>query len=161
MKRVTWKQIAAMAMCLLMLVIILPSRSTEAASSTAPAKITEDVVVARIKKLQTAFSGKYFTTTQKSCGNSHCTKCNAGNVIKQAWVKSAIDLVPKSLSMAHYYYSGAWTNGWSCCGFANFAGWYIFAQYLGNEGMLNTTPSPPLPLRSGVSEISRGCPNEL
>lgn len=128
MKRVTWKQIAAMAMCLLMLVIILPSRSTEAASSTAPAKITEDVVVARIKKLQTAFSGKYFTTTQKSCGNSHCTKCNAGNVIKQAWVKSAIDLVPKSLSMAHYYYSGAWTNGWSCCGFANFAGWYIFAQ---------------------------------
>ena len=128
MKLGVWKRIATMAMCLLMLVMILPVKPAEAASSTTPAKVTEAVVVERIKKLQAAFSGKYFTTTQSSCGNSKCGKCNAPNVVKKDWVKEAIDLVPKSFSMKHYYYGGSLPNGWSCCGFANYAGWYIFAQ---------------------------------
>lgn len=123
MKQGIWKRIAAMALCLLMLVMIMPAQSAEAVST-----VNQVVVASRIKKLQTAFEGKYFTTTQSSCGNSSCTKCNAGNVLKSAWVKNVIDLVPSSFSMTHYYYGGTLKNGWSCCGFANYAGWYIFAQ---------------------------------
>ena len=123
MKQGVWKRIAAMALCLLMLVMIMPAQSAEAVST-----VNQVVVASRIKKLQTAFEGKYFTTTQSSCGNSSCTKCNAGNVLKSAWVKNVIDLVPSSFSMTHYYYGGTLKNGWASCGFANYAGWYIFAQ---------------------------------
>lgn len=121
--------------CLLALLtlatLLLPAPlgiAREAEAASYPAKVTQTVVVQRIQNLQKAFSGKYFTTTQKSCGDSHCGKCNAGNVLKTAWAKKAIGLVPKSLNMTHYYYGGGLKNGWSCCGFANFAGWYIFAQ---------------------------------
>lgn len=128
------KRFLSAVMALLVLVsVLLPApfgalHEAEAAGSSNPANVTVEEAVVRIGKLQKAFSGKYFTTTQSSCGNSHCGKCNAGQVIKQAWVKNVIDLVPKSFSMFHYYYGGKWTNGWSCCGFANYAGWYIFAQ---------------------------------
>ena len=76
---------------------------------------------------------------QKACNTtfvqghgSNCTNCANSKVIKAAWFKSAVSLVPSAISNCpESYYAttgGAYASGASCSGFSTFASWYIFAQ---------------------------------
>lgn len=108
------------------------------ATSTAPQYLTQSQVVQRMDDLVACLGGKYFTTTGKYCKKpgeaSHgCSKCNMENVIKTAAFKKAVGgKVPSILNISgtfsHYYGSKRLLRGYSCCGFANYAEWYIFAS---------------------------------
>ena len=106
----------------------IPDSIDETINATTPGKVTPIEAYNRIGQLNKLLSYRHFTTTQADCGNNSCDKCNAGNVLKSSWAKNCLDLVPSSFSMKHWYYGSSLGNGWTCCGFANFAGWYIFAQ---------------------------------
>ncbi len=106
----------------------IPDSIDETINATTPGKVTPIEAYNRIGQLNMLLSYRHFTTTQADCGNNSCDKCNAGNVLKSSWAKNCLDLVPSSFSMKHWYYGSSLGNGWTCCGFANFAGWYIFAQ---------------------------------
>ena len=75
-------------------------------------------------------SGGCFTVSGNSCKNSMCDECKAKNVVSEAeWIRNMDDLPdPDYFSMYHYYPDGQkHGTGYSCCGFANFVGWYIFS----------------------------------
>lgn len=130
------KRLACLVLCLLMLVSLLPVR---AYATTTPSKVTQAQAKARIAQLQSELGNKYFTVNQKACNTtfvqghgSNCTNCANSKVIKAAWFKSAVSLVPSAISNCpESYYAttgGAYASGASCSGFSTFASWYIFAQ---------------------------------
>lgn len=89
------------------------------------------LIADRLSQLSEKLDGVYFTTTGKSCGNSNCDACAMKNVVKTERINELFDgFVPaESVAISHDYgKNNPFTNGWSCCGFANFAGWYLFAE---------------------------------
>lgn len=89
------------------------------------------IITDRLDQLCAKLEGVYFTTTGKSCGNSNCDACAMKNVVKTERIAELFDgFVPdESVVISHDYgKNNPFTNGWSCCGFANFAGWYLFAE---------------------------------
>ena len=98
-----------------------------------------DSVDARLKQLVEMLEGKYFTTTGTSCGNNNCSSCKMINIIGTDYLKSLVNgFVPDSSvvnsGMYHNFGDGnKFVNGASCCGFANFAAWYIFAENKGDK----------------------------
>ena len=101
-----------------------------AASYTTPPDKSESQVVAKINTLVELLDGKYFTTTQQSCGNSSCTRCQNAKVFEAAWFKALFGEVSVSQISGHAYPGGGsgYALGWSCHGFANFALWYVFSS---------------------------------
>lgn len=103
-------------------------------SFAADASHTVDASTAasRTNALVKALNGKYFTTTQSSCGNNSCDKCKNSNIITKAWLKKATGLVPNSAGLMpeHYYSKSGYvtSTAWSCAGFANYCLWYIYAK---------------------------------
>ena len=90
-----------------------------------------------LKKLD----GQYFTTTGKNCGNNSCSSCKFANVLdpQKSVFPALVDGFVPDLSInrsdaefTHYYGNDKtqdyWRRGSTCCGFANFAGWYLFAE---------------------------------
>ncbi len=90
------------------------------------------MAVSRVNTLVDRLTGKYFTTTQISCGNSQCDQCKNANVIATDWLKSTMGLVPNDVSLLPQQYRSSTTyitsTAWSCAGFANYCLWYIYAQ---------------------------------
>lgn len=130
-------RMACLVLCLLMLVSLLPVRAY--AATTTPSKVTQAQAKERIAQLQSKLNKKYFTVNQKACNTtfvqghgSNCTNCANSKVIKAAWFKSTVSLVPSAISNCpESYYAttgGAYASGASCSGFSTFASWYIFAQ---------------------------------
>ena len=105
-------------------------------SSAAKAKETGNpggYVIQRLNALSEMLDGVYFTTTGKSCGNSNCKECQMKNVVRSDHIKALVnDFVPAAsvvnVMIHHDYGNTPFSNGASCCGFANFAGWYLFAE---------------------------------
>lgn len=115
-------------------IMALPMKVTKAESAS---KVTEETVIKRIYLLNSLIGGKYFTVSGKPCGGDcqskkvyACGNCNMGNVIASKWFKQTVGHVPASTSSGfrHYYNNRALVRGWTCCGFANYAGWFIFSQ---------------------------------
>lgn len=99
----------------------------------AKAQDPQRYIRSRIDLLYSKLDGKYFTTTGATCGNDSCDRCNVVNVVESEHLKDLLDgFVPSASIMkkvAHNYGEGnPFTAGNSCCGFANFAAWYIFAE---------------------------------
>ncbi len=101
-------------------------------SSTTPVSTTvgSAAVTKKIDNLISLINGKYFTTTQKDCGNNACAKCLNSNIINTSWFKTLFGNIGSVYQFpAHWcansgkYLSGA---GYTCYGFAAFAQWYIF-----------------------------------
>jgi len=114
---------------LLLILFLLP---------TAAIAVTQSTVESRLAELRT-LAGKYFTTTGEPCTSSYqsghgCKLCSVVNVIASGSTfrtESGLNKWPSSFSMTHGRYNNAFTrvsNGQSCVGFANFAGWYLFAD---------------------------------
>lgn len=130
------KRVVCLALCLLMLVSLLPTKAYAAP------KVNRTQALARIAQLQKELEGKYFTTTGKPCNkpgtSGHgCTKCANADVIKASWFKKTVSLIPsaiKNCPEGHFCeyqkgnYGGTRASAQSCAGFATFASWYIFAQ---------------------------------
>lgn len=100
-----------------------------AAAYTTPQDKSEAQVLQRIDKLVELLEGKYFTTTERNCGDSSCNKCKNANVFDSVWFKNIFGDVSVSQIPGHAYPNGGsgYPLGWSCHGFANFAMWYVFS----------------------------------
>lgn len=109
----------------------------EVAQLTTP--ILKATVSNRIEQLCENLDSKYFTTDGKKASSSIDNRCNVDNVLaKNKDVRKLIKTykkdgyMPTSMSLLPLHYGHDYgttlTRGWSCCGFANFAGWYIFAD---------------------------------
>lgn len=100
--------------------------------------VSTSVVDSRIEQLLENLDGKYFTTDGKKAKSNIDSRCNVDNVLaKNTTVRNLIKkykggYAPTSNSLLpqHYAldYGTTLTRGYSCCGFANFAEWYIFAN---------------------------------
>ena len=88
--------------------------------------IGKEQVMKNINELYSLLGGKFFTSNGSACSHSTkttCNNCNANYIIKNStWFNNTVTKQPSSLSMSHYSYSSSLTNGWTCAGFANFAG---------------------------------------
>lgn len=158
-------------LCLLMFVTLLPVKAY--AATTTPSKVTQAQAKKRIAQLQKELGNKYFTVNQKRCVSSYtkshednCTNCSNSRVIKAAWFKNAVSLVPSAISncpeghfceYAKGQYGGTTASAKSCAGFATFASWYIFAQKASNkvknEHIITTTYKK--------SNLSKALPGDL
>ncbi|MBQ0040792.1 MAG: SH3 domain-containing protein [Clostridiales bacterium] len=98
--------------------------------------LTDETVNERIRQMIDALAGKFFTSDQKECRLSDGTTCDVENVLKKNSVvrelignnKGGKEVNPNLLPY-HYDANGVGQiKGYSCCGFANFAGWYVAAD---------------------------------
>ena len=114
-----------------------PMITVEAASTSTPKLVTEQEARNRLNNLINTLNKTYFTTTEKPChskteaGGGHgCYKCGMWNVLGTSWFRNKGLLIPdSSLLLKHKWANGKdqiW--GQSCVGFANYAGWYVYAQ---------------------------------
>ena len=117
---------------LVLLFSILQSSILSVSSADTSHTVNATTAANRTDSLVEGLEGKYFTTTQSSCGNNQCDKCKNSNVISKSWLKNIMGLVPDSVNLLpeHYYSSSGYVSStaWSCAGFANYCLWYIYAQ---------------------------------
>lgn len=109
--------------------------------SNAEKTLKDETVMARINEMIAALENKYFTSDKKACTNSVGDTCNVDNVVKKNNI--VLELLGenkggKNLNTAllpqHYSADGtSLTRGWSCCGFGNFAGWYVGADKITDD----------------------------
>ena len=109
--------------------------------NTVEKTLTDKTVMKRINELLDALDGKYFTVDGEPANGSVDEACNVEKVIKKNTI--VLDLLETnkggsnlnaSLLPSHCNPGGiAQIKGWSCCGFANFAGWYIAADTINDD----------------------------
>ena len=98
--------------------------------------LTDKIVKQRIQEMRDALEGKYFTTNGKACRDNDAEPCNVCKVITQNktvknFIKTNKGEGTVNTALFPYHYSpteGRMNLGWSCCGFAGFAGWYVGAD---------------------------------
>ena len=124
------KRVFALLLSMVLLLGVFPVFSFNAEAAAA-GTVTEATAKANLDELTKALKNKYFTTDQKAHGSSD-SESGMVNVIAASWLKETVKRVPSSTSASgtfkHYYYDVPYVRGKSCCGFANFAGWYIFSS---------------------------------
>ena len=122
------------------LVCILSVASVLLQTNTANA-VTESTVQTRLTELRRTV-GMFFTQNGAACKTPRetghqCSNCQVQNVIKSGSAfrtNSGLSKWPSSFSMAHARYNSSSpftrvvSKSYSCAGFANFAGWYLFAD---------------------------------
>ena len=116
------------------LALIMLGTSVPMVQAATPDAVTQPQVAQRLDLLLSQLNGKYFTVTQQpSTSSGDSDQCGMVKVLATDWLKNATNgMIPKSLYTAdtftHYFNGGTWVRGSSCCGFANYAQWYVFAQ---------------------------------
>ncbi len=115
------------------LMLLLVASTATCVFASTPENLTSPQVVERLNNLSSKLAGKYFTTTGKEWTSNVGDTCNMTEVIKSKTFKSKVDdFVPDQTGVSgtfrHFYNGGTLTRGWSCCGFANYAEWYLFAR---------------------------------
>ncbi len=112
------------------------------ANDKTPEEIAEERALEKIYELASVLDGKYFTTTQKTCGNSSCSRCKNLNVTSCDWFVDTFGYSVAKKQMPRQYfstYSVIPPEGWSCFGFSVFAQWYIFSP--SNSGSIGSDVS--------------------
>ncbi len=110
-------------------------------ASTVKKTLTDKIVMARIQEILDALDVHYFTSNQEKCTSSTGATCNVDKVLKENSVvrdlleknKGGKDLKPSLLPQHYGVTGGTLTRGYSCCGFANFAAWYIAADTINDD----------------------------
>ncbi len=110
---------------------------------SASAGVTESTVIQRLNTLR-GLDGKFFTVNGEACvtprekGHS-CSNCNSYSVVTRTdsvfrqtsrltkWPTGSAYATSHARNYKEAPVKG-WLKGYSCCGFANFAGWYLFAD---------------------------------
>ena len=113
--------------------LLLLCLSVSAAHAATPDDMTYPQVTGKLDLLVEQLNNKYFTTDRKAAYSNTAETCNMSNVVRTNWLgEAAGGMVPdelfKSGTFLHYYNGTTLTRGYSCCGFANYALWYVFAQ---------------------------------
>ena len=138
-------------LALLMLVSVVPVQYAHAENDTVEAEsIGTDVSAASVQtkldRLRELLVGKYFTVNQKACTHESyetCNNCLNSKVIATSWFKNLFGTVSVKNFPEHYNVNGGgfYGKGWTCAGFAAFAGWYIFAD--SNSEQINVIHANP------------------
>ena len=147
------KRLVSMLLALVMFAMLLPAGLVDtayAAAATAPKTVAETQVREKLSELATIFKlnsnlavspvKAYFTKNAEKCPNGpthkSCAICDVKVVLAQSWIRKQLSVAPDislmkngSLGFVHYFEdsAGPWKLGTSCCGFANFVGWFLFA----------------------------------
>lgn len=104
--------------------------------------LSEQRALEKIYELASVLDGKYFTTTQKTCGNNACNRCKNLNVTSCEWFVDTFGYSVTKKQMPKQYFSASSLHspeGWSCFGFSVFAHWYIFSP--SNDGIIGSDVS--------------------
>lgn len=121
-------------MLTVLLAVLMLGASVTVAQAATPDAVTQPQVAQRLDLLMEQLGNRYFTVSQKaSTSSGDANQCGMVKVLATDWMKEATNgMIPKSLYTAstftHYFNGGTWVRGMSCCGFANYAQWYLFAQ---------------------------------
>ena len=101
----------------------------------------ESIKEARVQELIDGLDGDYFTVDNKACYSPVDRRCDENNVVHHNI--RIVNLVEKNIGKeiirhgsfpGHYNLEGGpLENGYSCCGFANFAAWYIGADTINSD----------------------------
>jgi len=161
--------------------IALMCISASAAELTTPKNMTQHEVEERLDELIELVDKKYFTTSGVTCNktfeNGHgCEKCLLARTLRwnydnthSQFYKLVDGFVPTAFSsrstkeFTHYYNgrSSSWyRKGYSCCGFANYAGWYIFAQKKTDKVIFKWVIDGDAP-RFNAKTMSKALPGDL
>lgn len=156
------KRVLSLLLCLVLLITLLPVSKT-----TALENVSAETAAANIERLYSQVGGKLFTVNGQACTTHDryggCDNCKIGYVINSSWFKSAVNShVPRSLSTnnRHYWGSRALAGGWTCCGFANYASWYIFAQGT-NDVVTFTNITGSTPVRYNYATMQQAKPGDI
>ena len=156
------KRVLSLLLCLVLLIALLPVSKT-----TALENVSAETAAANIERLYSQVGGKLFTVNGQACTTHDryggCDNCKIGYVINSSWFKSAVNShVPRSLSTnnRHYWGSRALAGGWTCCGFANYASWYIFAQGT-NDVVTFTNITGSTPVRYNYATMQQAKPGDI
>ncbi len=126
------KRLISLVLVVVMLFSFIPATAMDVIAADAAHSVDAATAANRTNTLINNLAGKYFTTTQSTCGNSKCDTCKNSNIIGTTWLKNTMGLVPDSVSLLpeHYYSSSGivTSTAWSCAGFANYCLWYIYAK---------------------------------
>ena len=109
--------------------------------NTVEKTLTDKIVKARINEILDALDVTYFTSNREACKSSTGATCNVDAVLKENSVvrnlleknKGGNDLKPSLMPQHYSSNGGTLTRGYSCCGFANFAAWYIAADTINDD----------------------------
>lgn len=144
------KRILSLLLCFALLLPVFPVTARAADFST-PDRMTQTDVKTRMQTLIDLANTKtaFYTFNGEACQPSFqlghgdgCLNCNSGIGAKKALNKDSkfLELVDGFMAsnykerdnasgqFSHYYNGTKLFKGTSCSGFANYAGWYIFAQ---------------------------------
>lgn len=156
------KRVLSLLLCLVLLITLLPVSKT-----TALENVSAETAAANIERLYSQVGGKLFTVNGQACTTHDryggCDNCKIGYVINSSWFKSAVNShVPRSLSTNNRHYWGfrALAGGWTCCGFANYASWYIFAQGT-NDVVTFTNITGSTPVRYNYATMQQAKPGDI
>ncbi len=131
-KRRILSGILSVVLVLIMVIGIAPTSVFNVSAADASHTVDAETAASRTNALVNSLNGKHFTTTQASCGNSDCDYCKNMYVIKAAWLKNTMGLVPDSVDLMPGHYEDStgyiYPSASSCAGFANYCLWYIYAQ---------------------------------
>lgn len=156
------KRVSSLLLCLVLLITLLPVSKTRALEN-----VSAETAAANIERLYSQVGGKLFTVNGQACTTHDryggCDNCKIGYVINSSWFKSAVNShVPRSLSTnnRHYWGSRALAGGWTCCGFANYASWYIFAQGT-NDVVTFTNITGSTPVSYNYATMQQAKPGDI
>lgn len=129
------KRVLSVLLCVAIIVAGLAVPSGTVYAATTPGTVTQEQVEAKLADVVNKLRGKYFNRDDMTApclyapGESGhgCEKCNSINVLSgSSWFRSLFGINTTSYYGTYNTYTGSMVRGYSCVGFANLVGWYLF-----------------------------------
>ena len=130
------KRVLSLLLCITIIVISVAVSPGNVYASTTPGTVTQAQVEAKLANVVNMLKGKYFNKDNMSAPCLHapgesghgCDKCNSINILGSgsSWFRSLLGINTTSYYGTYNTYTGSMVRGYSCVGFANLVGWYLF-----------------------------------
>ncbi len=130
------KRVLSLVMCIAIIVVCFNVLPEKVCASTTPGTVTQAQVEAKLTDVVNKLKGKYFNKNNMTApclyapGESGhgCDKCNSINILGSgsSWFRSLFGINTTSYYGTYNTYTGSMVRGYSCVGFANLIGWYLF-----------------------------------
>lgn len=130
------KRVLSLVLCIAVIVVGFNVLPEKVCASTTPGTVTQAQVEAKLTDVVNKLKGKYFNKNNITApclyapGESGhgCDKCNSINILGSgsSWFRSLFGINTTSYYGTYNTYTGSMVRGYSCVGFANLIGWYLF-----------------------------------
>ena len=130
------KRVLSLVLCIAIIIVGFNVLPEKVCASTMPGTVTQAQVEAKLTDVVNKLKGKYFNKNNMTApclyapGESGhgCDKCNSINILgsDSSWFRSLFGINTTSYYGTYNTYTGSMVRGYSCVGFANLIGWYLF-----------------------------------